>query len=364
MPETAVVLNKRGSLSITDFARPELGPDDGLLRVEVAGICKTDVDIVSGAFDTPLPLIMGHEIMGVIDEIGERAAERWNVARGDRVVVEPMAGCGSCRYCTAGAVRFCSTVVGYGTTISSQRAPHLFGAYATSMYLSPGSIVHKVPGSMSSEVAMLCTVAISNGVRWTLGQGGVVQGDDVVVQGVGPIGLSCLAAARSAGARRVIAVGLARDELGFSLAPRFGADLVVAADRENVEEVVRHETRGQRADVVVDTTGSPQSLATSLRLVRPMGTVVSGGVTGKDTVTSLHMDQVTLNEIRLQGVFTFDTNSVRRAIALAESDRFPFDELVTHRFKLRDVQKAIDKVADVKATDRLKVVLDLTQGVD
>jgi alcohol dehydrogenase len=354
---TAMVLVRRGELEARSFPRPHLGPDDGLLRVELAGICHTDVDIVSGAFDSPLPIIMGHEIVGVIEDVGERAARRWQVAPGDRVAVEPMAGCGTCRYCTSGESRFCADAVGYGTSTSSAREPHLFGAYAPLMYLAPGSLVHRLPAGMSAASGMLCTVAISNGVQWTLARGGAQQGDHVVVQGVGPIGLSCVAAARAAGAQTVIATGLARDGLGLELARAFGADACVAADEQDALDVVRHRTGGELADVVVDTTGSPQAVRSSLDLVRKTGTVVSAGVTGKDTLTALPLDLLLLKEIRLQGVFSFDSQAVRRAIALVQTGRFPFEQLITHRFPLAEARRALGVVADPSRSDRLKVVL-------
>lgn len=357
MSVEAVVLTERGRFTTRKFPRPRIGPDEGLLRVELAGICHTDADIVSRSYDSPLPLIMGHEIVGRVEEVGERAARRWKVSAGDRVVVEPLAGCASCRYCTSGNSRFCADAIGYGIATACTEAPHLFGAYSPLMYLAPGSVLHRVPDGMSAEVGMLCTVAISNGVQWTLARGGAQQGDDVVVQGVGPIGLCCVAAARAAGARTVIATGLGRDELGRDLARDFGADVVVNADEQDVIAAVREATHGELADVVVDTTGSPQALRTSLDLVRKAGTVVSAGVTGKDVLTPIPMDVVTLKEIRLQGVFSFDSAAVRRAITLAATGRFPFERLVTHRFDLADAADAVAAVADHTITDRLKVVL-------
>lgn len=357
MSVEAVVLTERGQFTTRRFPRPRIGPDDGLLRVERAGICATDVDIVSGEYESPLPLIMGHEIVGRVEEVGDRAAKRWRVAAGDRVVVEPMAGCGSCRYCTSGNARFCNDAIGYGIATACTDAPHLLGAYSPLMYLAPGSVLHRLPEGMSAEVGMLCTVAISNGVQWTLARGGVGVGDDVVVQGVGPIGLCCVAAARSAGARTVIATGLARDELGRALARDFGADVVVDVEETDVLTAVRDATEGELADVVVDTTGSPQALRMSLDLVHKTGTVVSAGVTGKDTLTPMPMDLITLKEIRLQGVFSFDSAAVRRAIRLAAAGQFPFERLVTDRFPLADAATAVAAVADHTRTDRLKVVL-------
>ncbi|MBA3368196.1 MAG: alcohol dehydrogenase catalytic domain-containing protein [Geodermatophilaceae bacterium] len=115
----AMVLTERDQLRAQRFPRPRLGPDDGLLRVELAGICHTDVDILDGSFASPLPLIMGHEIVGRIEDVGPNAARAWAVQPGDRVAVEPMAGCGVCRYCVSGNNRFCGDAVGYGTSTSA-----------------------------------------------------------------------------------------------------------------------------------------------------------------------------------------------------------------------------------------------------
>ena len=352
-----MLLTEERALRPQRYPVPQVADDDGLLEVELAGICHTDVDILAGTFATPLPLVMGHEIVGRIHDIGPRAARRWGVSPGDRVAVEPMAGCGTCRYCTSGNNRFCTDAIGYGTSTSAERPPHLFGAYSPLMYLAPGSLVHRLPADMSAETGMLCTVAISNGIQWTLARGGARQGDRVVVQGVGPIGLSCVAAARAAGARTVVATGLSRDVRGLELAPAFGADVVVAVDEEDVVDVVMRATAGELADVVVDTTGSPRAVRTSLDLVRKTGTVVSAGVTGKDTLTPLPLDLLLLKEIRLQGVFSFDSEAVRRAIALASSGTFPFEQLITHRFDLAEAERALQVVADAASGDRLKVVL-------
>ncbi len=196
------------------------------------------------------------------------------------MAVEPMAGCGTCRYCVSGN-RFCADAVGYGTATPADHEPYLFGAYSPLMYLAPGSLVHRLPPQISAESGMLVTVAISNGVQWTLARGGAKQGDHVVVQGVGPIGLCCMAAARAESARSVVATGLARDRLGLELAEAFGADIAVAADVDDVLDAVQGATDGEHADVVVDTTGSPAAVRTSIDLVRKTSTVVSAGATAR-----------------------------------------------------------------------------------
>jgi alcohol dehydrogenase len=117
--------------------------------------------------------------------------------------------------------------------------------------------------------------------------------------------------------------------------------VVVDVQAEDVVQRVKDATGGDLADVVVDVTGSGDAVRTSLSLVRPMGTVVSAGVTGDKTLTPIPLDALLYKETRLQGVFTFDTNAVRRAVRLAASGRYPFEKLITHRFPLEQAEQAV-----------------------
>jgi alcohol dehydrogenase len=324
-----------------EFKLPEVHDDDGLLKVEMAGICHTDVEIYHGMVTYAMPLIMGHEIVGRIVKLGEKAARRWGVKEGDRVTIESRVRCGFCRACIDGNYRYCVEKLGYGTWASSDLPPHLWGSYAEYMYLAPGTTMHKVPEGMSTELATLLTVALSNGIRWTVLKGGATLGDAVVIQGVGPIGLSCIAAAKEVGAGPVIATGLTNDAYRLRLAKEFGADYTIDVQQEDVVERVKDLTGGQMADVVVDVTGNGHAVRTSLKLVRPKGTVVSAGVTGDETQTPIPLDTLLYKEIRMQGVFSFDSDAVRRAIKVAQRDKYPFEKLVTHHFPLERAEDAV-----------------------
>ena len=167
----------------------------------MAGICHTDVELFRGTTTYALPIIPGHEIVGRIAAVGPVAAARWGVAEGDRVAVESIVRCGFCRNCIIGSYKYCSEVKVYGTFTSCEVPPFLWGSYSEYLYLAPGAIVHKVPEDMSPEMATLLTVAIANGIQWTTVKGEVRLGHTVVVQGVGPIGLSAIAAAHRRGPR-------------------------------------------------------------------------------------------------------------------------------------------------------------------
>lgn len=354
----AMVLEAPERLVPREFRMPDVHDDDGLLHVDLAGICHTDVGLYHGTTRYAMPLIMGHEIVGRIARVGPVAARRWGVKEGDRVAVESTVRCGFCRACVEGSYKYCRDGAGYGTRTAADRPPYLWGAYSQYMYLAPGSSMLKVPDGMSTELAMLCTVAIGNGLRWTVLQGGAKVADAVVIQGVGPIGLACVAAAKEAGAGPIIATGLSSDGYRLQLAREFGADRMVDVEAEDVVEVVRELTGGEMADLVVDVTGSGSAVRTSLRLVRAKGTIVSAGVTGDETLTPVPLDTLLYKELRVQGVFSYDSDAMRRALTLARRGKYPFGKLVTHKFPLERAEEAVKTAGrELPGVEPIKVAL-------
>lgn len=357
----AAVLMSNGDIELQRFDIPAVDADDGLLKVEIAGVCQTDVKIASRQAPASLPLVLGHEILGHVAAIGANAAQRWGVQQDDRVLVGPIAPCHFCKACIAGSSRFCDQATGYGRTISVVQSPHLFGGYAEYLYLVPGSILHRVPGELSWQAALLAGVTVANAVQWVCVKGGVKLGDTVVIQGVGPIGLCCAAVARESGAQTVIVTGLPADEFALMRALEFGADMALDVEKKDVSAVVRQVTDGEMADVVIDTTGSPNALLLSVRLARAMGTVVVAGLSGKGTMTPLPIDEVLRKEVRIQGVFTFDSSSVDAALGLVTRNRWPFESLVTNRFALTETKQALSAAGRGEGWEqRLKVVIDPT----
>lgn len=341
---SCVILREPGKIEIGEFPIPPIGDDDGLLEIEMAGICHTDYELYRGTHGAAFPVILGHELVGRIAALGEKAATRWGVNVGDRVTVEAIVRCGFCTACIRGQYKHCREIKVYGTYTSCDEPPHLWGSFSQFTYLAPGAVVHKVPDGMSPELATLSCVAVANGLGWGVTQGGIGIGDAVVVQGVGPIGLSGIAAAREAGASLIIATGREADGERLALATEFGADVIVNVDAEDVKAAVSRATGGELAHVVLDTTGSPQAIAVSTTLVRPTGTVVNGGLTGDSTLTPLALDALLRPEVRLQHVFTYDYDAVRRAMAVINTGKYPFERLITHRFPMSAAEEAIKVV--------------------
>lgn len=358
-----MVLEGPESLVSAEFEIPPINPDDGLLAVEMAGICHTDVELFRGNTRYALPIIPGHEIVGRIAEVGAVAAQRWGVRPGDRVAVESIVRCGFCPNCIVGRYKHCPNAQVYGTLTSCDLPPHLWGSYSQYLYLAPGAIVHKVPDDVSPELATLLTVAIANGIQWVTVKGEVRLGSTVVVQGVGPIGLSAVAAAHEAGASLVIATGLGSDAYRLELAHEFGADAAIDVEADDVAERVRELTGGAMVDVVLDTTGSSKAIVTSTKLVRKGGTVVNAGLTGDETVTPMKLDSLLLPEIRLQHVFTYEYQSVRAALALVLKNKYPFEKLISHHFPLDRAEEAVRMAGrEFEGEQPIKVVI-VPEGV-
>lgn len=315
------------------MSRPEVGADDAMLRVEACGLCGTDHEQFSGDLAPGFAFVPGHETVGVIDDIGPVAAERWGVAVGDRVAVEVFKSCGACDRCRAGAYRHCeqhgiSDMYGFSPI---ERSPGLWGGYATHQYLAPDSLVLAVPEGIDPVLATIFN-PLGAGIRWGVTVPGTSPGDVVAVLGPGIRGLSACAAAREAGARFVMVTGRgARDRPRLELAPSFGADLAVDVAVDDPVRALRDASVGM-ADVVVDVTAkAPDALRQAVALARPGGTVVLAGTRGRADPGAVDgaavADTIVFKELRVLGALGVDTSAYRAALDLLATGRFPFAEL-------------------------------------
>jgi threonine dehydrogenase-like Zn-dependent dehydrogenase len=334
-----------GRIEIQEFPRPSIGPDSGLLRVEANGICGSDVEMYKGNLGSGrYPVIPGHEPMGIIEEIGERAAERWRVAPGDRVALEVIVPCRSCHLCLTGRYQSCRhRTVGHGVTPTTVE-PSLYGGFAEYLYLSPNAVLHPIDKNLPPEIAVMFN-PMGAGVRWACHLGNVQLGDTVVVLGAGQRGLAAVMAARSVGAGTVIVTGLAVDAHKLALAREFGADHTIVVDTEDTVERVMEITDGAGADVVLELTpmaAAPVSHA--LLAARHGGRVVLAGLKGGKDIP-LRTDLIINRALTLVGAFGVDARGYREAIRLIESGRFPLEKLHTHTFGLDDTERAIQVLA-------------------
>jgi alcohol dehydrogenase len=339
----ALVLEAPRRLGPRSFALPEIGDDDGLLRVEACGLCGTDHEQYTGRLGSGFAFVPGHETVGVIEQVGARAAARWGVAVGDRVAVEVFQSCRHCDACAAGDYRRCEhhglrDMYGF---IAADRAPGLWGGYATHQYLAPDSLLLPVPDTLDPTIATLFN-PVGAGIRWgaTIPQTGP---DDVVaVLGPGVRGLAAAAAAKRAGAAFVMITGHGdRDAERLALAATFGADLAIDSQRDDPVRALRAAT-GRGADVVVDVTANaPDAFVQAIELAAPGGTVVVAGTRGAGGAPGFQPDALVAKELRVLGALGVDTAAYRAALDLVAAGPFPFAELPRTRAGFDDVENLL-----------------------
>jgi threonine dehydrogenase-like Zn-dependent dehydrogenase len=340
----AMVLEAPRRLVPRELPIPEIGGEQALLRVEACGICGSDYEQFEGALRTPTPVIPGHEPLGVIEAIGDVAAERWGVDVGDRVAVENMIACRYCAACLGGRSHLCERRRIY-SYVPLAESHGLFGAYAQHMVIEAGSMVHEVDPGLPPALAVLFN-PLGAGYRWAIEIPGTKPGDTVLVLGPGQRGLASVIAAREAGAAQVIVTGLAADAKKLALARAFGASATIDVEREDAKRRVRELTGGRGADVVVDVTSyATEPVAAALDYVAPGGTVVLAGTKGFEPIPGFVSDKIVLKEVAVRGAIGVTSSAYRNAIRLIESRRLPLERTHTHDFALRDAEEAIRTLA-------------------
>ncbi len=340
----AMVQTDVRKLEPRDLPIPDISDDTALLRVEACGICGSDYEQYEGVLRTPMPVIPGHEPLGIIEEIGDAAARRWGVDVGDRVAVETMLSCRFCPACLRGDYHLCRARRIY-SYIPLADAPGLWGAYAEYMYLDANSIVHKVDPELPPEIAVLFN-PLGAGFRWAVEIPQTGPGDTVLILGPGQRGLASVLACREAGADRIFVTGLEADARKLALARDFGADETLDVDNENVKQRVRELTDGQGVDVVLDVSSyATTPVAESLDYVRMGGTVVLAGVKGFREIPNFISDKIVMKEIQIRGAIGVTSTGYRSAIRLIESGKVPVEAMHTHDFGLRDAELAIRTLA-------------------
>src|SRR5262245_20787919 len=246
----AMVQTGPRALEPRELPIPAIDADSALLRVEVCGICGSDYEQYAGVRRTQVPVIPGHEPLGRIAAIGDRAAARWGVDVGDRVAVENMISCRFCAPCLGGRSHLCERRKIYSYVPLGQ-PPGLYGAYAQYLWLHPNSVVHKIDPELPAEIAAMFN-PLGAGFRWAVEIPDLQAGESLLILGPGQRGLASVLAARAAGAGQIIVTGLSADARKLELAREFGADHVVDVEQEDAKKRVRQLTNGRGADVVLD----------------------------------------------------------------------------------------------------------------
>ncbi len=361
----AAVRVAAGTTELREFDRPEIDADSALLRVEVAGICGTDVKLyASPPAMIRGPVIMGHENVGVIDRAGGRFKERHGLAEGDRVFVEHYVGCFNCEWCRIGEYRHCEAT-DWRTNPDSRRFGYtsadnpgrLWGGFSQYMYLPWNAVLHRVPATVTPELAGLVT-PLSNGIEWALRAAGVGYSDTVLIQGPGQQGLSQVVACKQAGASLIIVSGTTRDKPRLDLARELGADHVIDIRQEDPLEKVLGLTGGRGVDFVLDCTsraGTAPVLLGIDALKRREGTLVVQGELA--AFPDFPVKKLTEKAITVKSARGHSFRACQLALEQLASGRFPLERLATHRYGIDQVDHAIRVLAGETDEDAIHISL-------
>ena len=332
-----------------EYDLPEIGPDDGLLKMEAVGICGADVNTYHR--EVPKPRIMGHENVGVIAGIGKQAEERWGVKEGDLVIPEEYIPCFHCKYCYTGRYRFCNqTDRGYGQILRHGQTtadvwPSLWGGFGEYMYLPPNTVMHKIDQQVPPHVLALY-LPLADGIEWACRYGGAQPGKTVLIQGPGQMGLAAAFAARQVGADCVIVTGMSHDAARLDLARRLGADYTIDVETEDFTERIREITGGDGVDVVVNVTGGGKhATADALGVASKECTLVLAGA-GDEPISLGIAGKRPRRDLTVKTANGHSYASVNEAIGYLTSGKHPeLLDIATHQFPLEEVARALDTAA-------------------
>jgi alcohol dehydrogenase len=339
VPDTmrATVFHAPGDIRVEQVPRPHAGPGEAVIRVTTTTICGTDVHIVKGEYPVRPGLVIGHEPVGVIEELGVGVT---GYKIGERVLVGAITPCGQCRACLSGNLSQCGHGGGYealggwrfGNTIDGAQAEYLLVPSAQAN-LTP------IPEDVTDEQVVLLADIASTG--FSAAESGKVRiGDSVVVFALGPIGLCAVAGAKLSGAAQII--GVDSDPVRMDMARRMGADVVLDFTQVDIVAAVKRLTGGG-ADVTIEALGTQGTFENVLRCLRPGGTLSSLGVYSGKLEMPYEAFAAGLGDHRI--VTTLcpgGKERMRRLIATVQSGRFDPLPLITHRFALDDIVEAYD----------------------
>ena len=334
----AAVFVRPGKITLEERPIPSAGPGEALIKVTTTTICGTDIHILKGEYPVEPGRIIGHEPVGVIEELGPGVT---GYAIGQRVIVGAITPCGHCHSCLDGHQAQCGgKAMGgwrFGNTIDGCQAEYLLVPSAMAN-LSP------VPDGLSDEQVLMCPDIMSTGFGGAE-SGQIKIGDTVVVFAQGPIGLCATAGAKLKGASQIIAV----DGVGarLDMAKRLGADVVVDYTKTDPLTEIMRLTGGRGVDVAIEALGTQQTFENCLRALKPGGTLSSLGVYSGKLSMPLDAFAAGLGDHKI--VTTLcpgGKERMRRLMNVVASHRVDLKPMVTHRFKLDQIEEAYDLFAN------------------
>jgi S-(hydroxymethyl)glutathione dehydrogenase / alcohol dehydrogenase len=360
----AVLHAPRTPLTIETVAAGPLKPGDVLVKMQAAGLCHTDLEVIEGGLRYPMPIVLGHEAAGIVESVGPEAN---GVSAGDHVILSWNPHCGHCFYCDRDLPILCETYLGNGPKAvafdgesrirlgqgGDLKQLMFLGAFAEYCVV-PASQAIVVPKELPFDRACLIGCGVMTGVGGALNVASIAPGDTAMVIGCGAVGLSAVQGARLAGAAEIIAVDL--DDAKLALAAKIGATSCINARREDVTAIAKQKTGGRGVDVVLEAAGSPAGFGLSVEAVRPGGEVIWLGKTDVTAEVAFRWGAL-MGEKRIRRSSYGGARPARDFPLLARAyldGKLFLDELITRQIALDDINAGF---AALKAGEAIRSVV-------
>ena len=341
----ALVIHAPGDLRVEDCPTPAVEAGQVRVRVRTGGICGSDLHYYQhGGFGTiriQQPMVLGHEIAGVIDEVGAGAA---GFATGDRVAVNPSQPCGVCRFCQLGLQNHCLDMRYYG---SAMRMPHVQGAFRQQIVIAARQAYPLADGVTDAEGAMAEPLAVA---LHAVNRAGSLLGRSVLVTGCGPIGAMVVIAARRAGATHIVATDVVEQTL--RKVAKVGADETINVAQQP-DALARYAAEKGQFDVLFEASGNERALRSAFEVVRPRGLLVQLGLSGSEM--TMPFNTVVAKEFDIRGAFRFH-EEFGVAVDLINKGLVDLKPLISATLPYRDASRAFALAAD--RSQSMKVLLN------
>jgi len=342
----ALVYHGDHNIALEEKPKPTIkNATDAIVRVVKTTICGTDLGIYKGKNPYMKDgLILGHEGIGIVEEVGDSVSQ---FKVGDKVIISCITSCGSCEYCKRQLYAHCKDggwILGH--MIDGVQAEYVNIPYADNS-------LYKIPSSIDDDVAVMLSDILPTGHEIGVQYGNVKPGDAIAIVGAGPVGMSALLTAQFYSPAIIIMIDL--DENRLEMAKQLGATHTLKPS-ENIKEEVLKIAGEEGVDVAIEAVGLPQTWDICQKIVRPGGNIANVGVHGKKVdfeIQDLWIKNLTIT------TGLVNTNTTPMLMKAVATNKLPVDKLITHHYKLSEIEKAYDVFLNASKEKAMKIIIDV-----
>lgn len=344
MPRAVVFHGSGQPLTLTEFAQATLQSGEILVQVLDCALCRSDLHTYIGRRSEPVPIILGHEIVGRIAQFGENAptsdARGLPASIGDRITWAIGVGCGQCYFCRIELPQKCERLFKYGHHKLHADRP-TGGGLADQILLAPRTVWYKVPENIPDAIGAMANCATAT-VAGLMRAASPMAEKNVAVLGAGVLGLTACAMSRSAGASQVLAVDC--NEQCRQRALHFGATSVSSAKRSDLRQKAMSLTEGRGFDVAIELAGTAESVENALEIIRIGGQVLLAGTVAPTGSVAFDPEQVVRKLVKIEGVHNYHPRDLGDALDFlaAHGQTFPFSQLIAGEYPLEQASDAFE----------------------